>query len=112
MRSLNLVARPPHQSGLAAGGDQRCVVHSGAAFGFDGFAPDATVESTGWRVRPADLGAGEVPAGYHPVCYSPVALRPWLGYDADSPVRLLENARAHKILDRSRVSAELAPLLD
>jgi hypothetical protein len=105
------VKRARGQVQVADSGGQWCVFHSGAAFGFDSFAPGAAVESTGWRVRPADLGADEIASEYNHVCYSPAGLRPWLGYDADSPVRLLENATGHKILDRSRVSAALAPLL-
>jgi hypothetical protein len=101
--------RAPAQ--VAVGGDEWYVFHSAASDGLAVGTSGAAVESTGWRIRPAELQQSMVPAGYSHVCLSPVGLRPWLGYAESSPVQLLENATGRKVFERSELAPELATLL-
>jgi hypothetical protein len=97
---------------VAVGGDEWYVFHSAASDGLDAGTSGSAVESTGWRVRPAELAQPRVSAGYNHVCLSAVGLRPWLGYEENSPVQLLENATGRKVFDRRELAPELAALLD
>jgi len=101
--------RAPAQ--VAVGGDEWYVFHSAASDGLDAGTSGSAVESTGWRVRPTELGQPRVSAGYNHVCLSSVGLRPWLGYEEDSPVQLLENATGRKVFERRELAPELAALL-
>jgi len=101
--------RAPAQ--VAVGGDEWYVFHSAASDGLDAGTSGSAVESTGWRVRPTELAQPRVSAGYNHVCLSSVGLRPWLGYDENSPVQLLENATGRKVFDRRELAPELAALL-
>jgi hypothetical protein len=101
--------RTPAQ--VAVGGDEWYVFHSAASDGLDAGTSGSAVESTGWRVRPTELAQPRVSAGYNHVCLSSVGLRPWLGYEDNSPVQLLENATGRKVFDRRELAPELAALL-
>ncbi len=96
---------------VADAGAERCVFHETAAAGVDAGTRGAIVESTGWRVRPRDLGAASVPAGYNHVALLPAAERPWLGEDGASGVQLLSNATGRKVFDRSELAAAARELL-
>lgn len=97
--------RPRLPPRVADAGAERCVFHETASAGHDAGTHGAVVESTGWRVRPQDLGAARVAAGYNHVALLTATARPWLGEEAASGLRWLANATGRKVFDRG----ELAP---
>lgn len=103
--------RPRIPPRVADAGPERCVFHDTAAAGFDAGTHDAVVESTGWRVRPLDLGAARVAAGYNHVALLPAGARPWLGEEAASGVQFLSNATGRKLFDRSALATSARELL-
>lgn len=96
--------RPRVPPRVADAGSERCVFHETAGAGFDAGTHGAIVESTGWRVRPGDLGAPRVAAGYNHVALLPPGARPWLGEDAGSGVQWLANATGRKLFDKDRLA--------
>lgn len=89
---------------VADAGSERCVFHETAGAGLDAGTQGAVVESTGWRVRPSELGAPRVSAGYNHVALLPPGARPWLGEDAGSGVQWLANATGRKVFEKARLA--------
>jgi hypothetical protein len=105
--------RPRAAAQVAVGGDEWYVFFSAPrSTGVDTAVHPGTMDSTGWRLRPAELGQARVGAGYNHVSLTSVDERPWLGHAPGSPVRLLENATGYKVFEREALAPAAAALLE